>query len=162
VGKVSVVGARKRQINVSMNPVLMRASGVTAVDIMNALKTQNLMTPGGNIETGPESLTLRIDGRAQSVEGIRDLVVRAEQGRILRLSDVADVEDGEEAIESLARYDGQDVVVLTVVKQSGTNTIDVVDRINKRLPSLREGLPPGVELSVIRDNSQTIRTSVNS
>src|SRR5690606_4746619 len=64
--------------------------------------------------------------------------------------------------ESLARYDGDEAVVLSVVKQGGTNTIQVVDNILKRLDSVREELPPGVQLEVIRDNSQTIRTSVNA
>jgi len=162
VGKVTLVGGRSRQINVFMDPMLLRAANVTAVDVMQALRTQNLMTPGGNIETGPQSLTLRIDGRVKSVDQVRGIVVRADQGRILRLADVARVEDSEEAIESLARYDGRDTVLLTVVKQSGTNTIDVVDKVTARVEGLKKALPPGVELSVIRDNSQSIRTSVNS
>jgi len=162
VGKVSLVGGRARQLNVSMDPMLLRADNVTAVDVINVLRTQNMMTPGGNIETGPQSLTLRIDGRVKSVDQVRGIVVRADQGRILRLADVANVEDGEEAIESLARYDGKDTVLLTVVKQSGTNTIQVVDKVLARVKGLQKTLPPGVELSIIRDNSQSIRTSVNS
>ncbi len=162
VGQVAVIGGRARQINVLMDPTLLRASNVTAVDVLRALQTQNLMTPGGNLETGPESLTLRIDGRVQSVDQVRRLVVRADDGRILRLGDVARVEDGEEAIESLARYDGQDAVVLSVVKQSGMNTIEVVDRVRERIDALSENLPSGVELAVVRDNSQSIRTSVHS
>jgi multidrug efflux pump subunit AcrB len=80
----------------------------------------------------------------------------------LRLADVATVVDGEEAVESLARYDGKEAVVLSVVKQSGTNTIEVVDNISERIKAIRATLPPDVKLDVIRDNSQTIRTSVNS
>jgi hydrophobic/amphiphilic exporter-1 (mainly G- bacteria), HAE1 family len=156
VGQVSLIGGRARQINVFM------AQGVTAVDVMNTLRAQNLMTPGGNIETGPESLTLRIDGRVETVEQVSDLVVRATQERILRLGDVARVEDGEESVESLARYDSKDTVVLTVVKQSGTNTIEVVDRVQKRLEEMRKALPKDVDLLVVRDNSQSIRTSVHA
>ena len=162
VGKVSLVGGRARQINVSMDPMLLRAAGVTAVDVMTALRTQNLMTPGGNIETGPQSLTLRIDGRVKSVDQVRGIVVRADEGRILRLADVANIEDSEESIESLARYDGKDTVVLTVIKQSGTNTIEVVDKVLARVEGLKKALPPDVQLSVVRDNSQSIRTAVNS
>lgn len=162
VGKVSVIGGRKRQINVFMDPMAMRAAGITAVDVMHTLQSQNLMTPGGNLETGPQSLTLRIDGRVRSVEDVAALVVRSENGRILRLADVARVEDGEEAVESLARYDGEEAVVLSVVKQAGTNTIEVVDNIYARLDEVREELPSTVQLDVIRDNSQTIRTSVHA
>ncbi|MFT3927060.1 MAG: efflux RND transporter permease subunit [Myxococcales bacterium] len=162
VGKVTVIGGRKRQINVMMNPLALRAAGLTAVDVMRTLQAQNLTTPGGNLETGPQSVTLRIDGRVTSVEAVGRLVVRSDQGRILRLSDVATVEDGEEAVESLARYDGKEAVVLSVVKQAGTNTIEVVDNVFKRIDEVRAALPKGVELSVIRDNSRTIRTSVHS
>src|SRR5690606_7887738 len=118
------------------------------------LRTQNMMTPGGNIETGPQSWTWRSDGRVKSVDQVRGIVVRADQGRILRLAHVANVADGEEAIESLARYDGKDAVLLTVVKQSGRNTIQVVDKVLARVKGLQKTLPPGVELSIIRDNSQ--------
>ena len=162
VGKVSIIGARDRQINVLMNPLQLRALGITAVDVMNTLRSQNLMTPGGNLETGPESVTLRIDGRVTTVESVGRLVVRSENGRITRLADVASVVDGEEDVESLARYDGKEAVVLSVIKQSGTNTIEVVDNIFKRIKAIQETLPKGMELTVIRDNSQTIRTSVHS
>lgn len=162
VGKVAITGGRARQINVLMDPVRLRSAGFTAVDVLNALATQNLMTPGGNFETGPQSLTLRIDGRVTSVDQVERIVVRSQEGRILRLSDVAQVEDGEEAVESLARYDGEDAVVLSVVKQSGTNTIEVVDRVLARVRQMQQSMPEGIELLVVRDNSQTIRTSVHS
>ncbi len=162
VGKVTVIGGRERQIHVLMDPLALRAAGLTAVDVMNTLQSQNLTTPGGNLETGPESVTLRIDGRVTSVEAVERLVVRSEKGRILRLSDVARVVDGEEAVESLARYDGKEAVVLSIVKQSGTNTIEVVDNVFKRIDSMKQSLPKGMDLTVIRDNSQTIRTSVHS
>ena len=162
VGKVTIIGGRERQIHVRMDPLALRAEGMTAVDVMRTLQSQNLMTPGGNLETGPQSLTLRIDGRVSSVDEIGRLVVRAEGGRILRLADVATIQDGEQDVESLARYDGQEAVVLSIVKQAGTNTIEVVDNILERIGVVKQGLPAGVELSVIRDNSQTIRTSVHS
>lgn len=162
VGKVTVIGGRERQIHVYMDPIALKASALTAVDVMNTLSSQNLMTPGGNLETGPQSLTLRINGRVDSVEEIGKLAIQSQNGSILRLSDVARVVDGEQAVETLARYDGEEAVVLSVVKQSGTNTIEVVDSILKRVDHIRESLPKGVELTVVRDNSQTIRTSVNS
>lgn len=162
VGKVTLIGDRERQIHVLMDPLKLRAADLTAIDVMSTLQSQNLMTPGGALETGPQSVTLRIDGRVSSVEAIGNLVVRSRDGRILRLSDVATVADTQDAVESMARYDGKEAVVLSVVKQSGTNTIEVVDNVQKRMAEIRQTLPPGVELSVLRDNSQTIRTSVNS
>lgn len=162
VGTVDIIGGRKREIHVLMDPIKLRADNLTAVDVQRTLASQNLMTPGGNIETGPQSLTLRINGRVNTVEAIGQLVIRSDSDRILRLSDVAKVVDGEEAVESLARYDGEEAVVMSIVKQSGTNTIEVVDNIFKRIEQIKKSLPADVELKVIRDNSQTIRTSVHS
>jgi hydrophobe/amphiphile efflux-1 (HAE1) family protein len=162
VGTVEIIGGRKREIHVSMDPIALKTANLTAVDVLRTLQAQNLMTPGGNLETGPESLTLRISGRVDSVDAIGQLVISATEGRILRLSDVAKVEDSEEAVESLARYDGEEAVVMSIVKQSGTNTIEVVDNVFKRIEQIKKSLPPDVELKVIRDNSQTIRTSVHA
>ena len=162
VGKVTVIGGRERQINILMNPLALRAENVTAVDVLRALQSQNLMTPGGALETGPRSVTLKIDGRVTSVDAIQRLAIRAQEGRILRIGDVAKVVDSEREVESLARYDGDDVVALSIIKQSGTNTIEVVDAIFKRLEGIRRTLPQDMELVVVRDNSQSIRTSVHA
>jgi hydrophobe/amphiphile efflux-1 (HAE1) family protein len=162
VGKVNAIGGRDRQINILMNPLALRAESVTPLDVMRALQTQNLVTPGGSLEAGPKSITLKIDGRVSSVEQIERLSIRASGGRILRISDVAKVVDGKKELESIARYEGEDLVALSIVKQGGTNTIQVVDAILKRLDAIRSTLPKGMELVMIRDNSQTIRTSVHS
>lgn len=162
VGKVAVVGGRERQINILMNPMALRANNLTPLDVMRSLQSQNLMTPGGALETGPRSVTLKIEGRVTSIDAVERLVIRAQEGRILRVGDVAKVVDGEKAVDSLARYDGEDVVVLSIVKQAGTNTIEVVDAIFKRLDAIRTTIPPQMELVVVRDNSQSIRTSVHA
>jgi len=162
VGKVTLTGGRSRQINILMNPLALRAENITASDVLRALQSQNLMTPGGALETGPRSVTLKIEGRVTTNDDVGRLVISSNNGRILRISDVAKVVDGEKDVESLARYDGQDMVVLSIVKQSGTNTIEVTDAILKRLDAVRSTLPPSAELVVVRDNSQTIRTSVNA
>jgi multidrug efflux pump subunit AcrB len=162
VGAVTLIGGRERQINILMNPLALRASNVTAVDVMHALQLQNLMTPGGALETGPRSVTLKIEGRVTSIDAVRQVVIRSEDGRILRIGDVATVVDDKKEVASLAEYDGQEAVVLSIVKQGGTNTIDVVNAIESRLEAIRATMPSDLELVVIRDNSQSIRTSVDA
>ncbi|MBX3229511.1 MAG: efflux RND transporter permease subunit [Labilithrix sp.] len=162
VGQVTITGSRERQINILMNPTALRAENITASDVLRTLQSQNLMTPGGSLETGPKSVTLKIEGRVASREAIERLVIKSTDGRILRIGDVAKVVDGMKDVESLARYDGQDIVVLSIVKQSGTNTIEVTDAVLKRLDAIRQTLPPSAELVVVRDNSQSIRTSVHA
>lgn len=162
VGEVSLVGGRKRQINVILDPVRLRAQGMTALEVQRVLATQNLNVPGGTIETGPANITLRIAGRVTSLDELKHLVVREQAGHAIRVEDIGRVEDGQEREESFAQYDDEPTVVLSVKKQSGKNTVAVVDAVLERLNEVRTALPRGVALDVVYDNSSTIRTSTNA
>jgi hydrophobic/amphiphilic exporter-1 (mainly G- bacteria), HAE1 family len=162
VGQVTILGGRKRQINVWMDPVKLSAAGLTAVDVQRALGAQNLTVPGGNIETGPRRISLRVEGRVSSVPAIAQIVLREDKDHPTRVGDVAEVEDGGEELASYASEDGQTTVVLSVRKQSGQNTVAVVDSIRDRLATIEQTLPPGCSLTVVRDNSQVIRTSLDA
>jgi hydrophobe/amphiphile efflux-1 (HAE1) family protein len=160
VGQVTIIGGRKRQVNVWLDPAKMRAAGVSAAEVQRAIAGQNLMVPGGSIETGPSRLSLRLRGRVERVEDLGQLVLRERDGHILRIADVARVEDGEQEAVTAASQDGKPSVMLSVRKQSGENTVAVVDAINERIELLRQNLPAGYTLQVVRDNSATTRTSV--
>jgi hydrophobe/amphiphile efflux-1 (HAE1) family protein len=162
VGQVQIIGGRARQIHVRMDPIKLRAYNLTAVDVNRALGAQNLTTPGGSVDTGPQAITLRIAGRVASVEDLGRIVVRNQNGSSVRISDVANVEDGEEELTSLASYDGERTVVLQVRKQSGTNTVQVVDTVLKRLEEVKRTLPASIKMEVVRDNSAPIRTGVGA
>src|SRR5512133_422259 len=162
VGEVSLVGGRKRQINVILDPVRLRAQGMTALDVQRVLATQNLNIPGGTIETGPGNITLRIAGRVTSIDELKQMIVREQAGHPIRIADVGRVEDGQEREESFAQYDDDPTVVLTVKKQSGKNTVAVVDGVLNRIGEIRSSLPKGVSLDVVYDNSSTIRTSTDA
>jgi hydrophobe/amphiphile efflux-1 (HAE1) family protein len=162
VGQVQIIGGRARQIHVWLNPLLLRAHKLGAIDVQTALAEQNLSTPGGSIDTGPQSITLRVAGRVTSVEDIGRIIVKEDQGHAVRIADVARVEDGQEDVTSIATYDGAQTVVLAVRKQSGTNMTEVVDDVLKRLGEVRKTLPEGMQLEVIRDNSASIRTGLSA
>jgi HAE1 family hydrophobic/amphiphilic exporter-1 len=160
VGQVAIAGGQKRQVNVWLDPIRMRGANVTAPDVQRAIATQNLTMPGGRVDTGPEQLTLRIHGRVERPEEIGDLVVRQEAGHSIRVKDVGRVEDGPEERQSAAVLDGQPTLVLAVRKQSGTNTVEIVDHVRERLDDLRKTLPAGATVDVVRDDSGVIRTSI--
>ena len=162
VGQVTLVGGRSRQIHVWLDPIALRAHGLTAVDVQRALASQNLTTPGGSLDAGPRAVTVRIRGRVDSVDALARIVIRQTSGAPVRVGDVARVEDGQEELASLATYDGERTVILAVKKQSGTNTVKVVDDVLRRLADVRRVLPAGVHLEVVRDNSASIRTGVNA
>lgn len=162
VGQVQLVGGRKRQVNVLLDPVRLRAASVTALDVQRAIVSQNLTTPGGRVDTGPGELTVRIHGRVRDPAELGDLVIRRDGGHSIQVRDVGDVVDGEEDADSAALLDGVPTVLLAVRKQSGANTVQVADTVKERAELLRKALPSGYSLDLVRDESGVIRTSVDS
>ncbi|HVR02142.1 MAG TPA: efflux RND transporter permease subunit [Polyangia bacterium] len=162
VGQVSIIGGRKRQVRVSVDPVKMRAAGISAVEVQRAIVSQNVTVPGGAIETGPQRLTFRVRGRITSVDGVGDVIVRNVDNHPILLRDIATVTDGEEEPETAALVNGKESVVLSIRKQSGENSVAVVDALRARMKELEPTLPGGTKLSVIRDNTESTRTSVNA
>ncbi|WP_437913622.1 efflux RND transporter permease subunit [Sorangium sp. So ce302] len=160
VGQVSLIGAQSRQINVWLDPIALRAQGITAAEVQRAIAAQNLMTPGGSVETGPEDLTLRVMGRVESPEALGRIVLREQDGHAVRLSDVARVEDGRAEEKTWAQLDERRTVLLSVVKQSGQNTVAVVDAVKARLDEVQRSLPEGTKIEVVRDGSRVIRTGI--
>ena len=127
VGQALVVGGRARQVNVTLDADRLRAYNLTVTDVSRALQTQNAEIPGGRIETGPTSMTLRTRGRVTSVEEFGSIVVRERDGHAIQLRDVARIEDDMAEPETTAAVDGEPTVLLTVRRQSGTNTVQVID-----------------------------------
>jgi hydrophobe/amphiphile efflux-1 (HAE1) family protein len=161
VGQVTILGGRKRQINLWLDPIKLAASGITAFDVERALGSQNITVPGGEINTGPSRVSLRVEGRVASVGAIGQIVIRETKDHATRVVDVARVEDGTEEEKSWASEDGVQTLVLSVRKQSGENTVAVADAVRERLTRI-EKANPGTTLRVVRDNSLSIRTSLEA
>src|SRR5216110_2415124 len=106
VGQVIVLGGRQRQVNIWLDADRLRAYNITVTDVSRALQAQNIEIPGGRVDQGPESLTLRTRGRVQSVAEFNDIVVREKTGHPIRVADVAQVEDGQAEAETVANVDG--------------------------------------------------------
>jgi hydrophobe/amphiphile efflux-1 (HAE1) family protein len=162
VGQVLLLGGAKRQINVWLDPIKLRSRGLTATEVERAIGLENITAPGGQVDTGPEQLTLRIRGRAESAAELGALVVAEKDGHPVRLEDLGHVEDGVEQRETAAVRDGTPAVLLSIRKQSGSNTVAVVDEVRRRVAEITPSLPAGYSLSVVRDNSATIRTSIDA
>jgi multidrug efflux pump subunit AcrB len=143
VGQVKLLGARKRQINVTLDVDALRAHDLTALDVQRAVGRDNVTSPGGRLESGPKDLTLRVRGRVESPAELSDVVLRQENGHPIHLRDVATVEDGAEEAESAAYIDGKSTVLLQIQKQSGTNSVTVVDDRRARAPRALAGAADG-------------------
>ncbi|HEX7798057.1 MAG TPA: efflux RND transporter permease subunit [Vicinamibacterales bacterium] len=162
VGQVMVLGGRLRQINVWLDADRLRAYNLTVTDVSRALQAQNIEVPGGRVDQGPQSLTLRTRGRVNSVGEFNDIVIREKDGHPIRISEVARVEDGEADADTIANVDGSPTVLLDVRRQSGTNTVEVVKAVRERLDEVRANLPPGYNARIVRDLSEFIEASIHS
>ncbi|MBS1150889.1 MAG: multidrug efflux transporter [Myxococcaceae bacterium] len=162
VGQVRIIGGRQRQINVAVDPVKLRALGLPASEVARAIDAQNVTLPGGRVDTSRDYLTLRVNGRVSSVEQLRSIVVREQNGRAIRLDEVATIEDGLEDVETSAMWNGERTVLLSLRKQSGTNTLQVVDAVKERMEEVRKDLPPDFDLQIQRDGSAVVRTGTDA
>ena len=161
VGSVSVIGGVQRQVNVYLRPAAMEAAGVGTEQVAAALRSENQESPLGSIRSLEQDRVVQINARLKTPRDFRDIVVaRKSNGSVVRLWQVADVVDGPQEIESLALYNGQRTVLLSVQKSQGENTIAVVDGLKRALAEAQALLPPGVKTEVNRDNSRAIRVSV--
>src|SRR5216110_3230002 len=131
VGQVLILGGRQRQINIWLDADRLRAYNLTVTDVSRALQSQNIEIPGGRIDQGAQSLTLRTRGRVQTVAEFNDIVIRQKEGHPVR------VEDGQADAETIANVDGAGTVLLQIRRQSGTNTVEVVHAVKDRLTDLQ-------------------------
>jgi hydrophobic/amphiphilic exporter-1 (mainly G- bacteria), HAE1 family len=161
VGQVVILGGQERQINIQLDAVRLAATGVSAVEVQRAIAVGNVNVPGGRLEQGPLNTTLRVEGRALDPDQIGEIVVRQLGEHPVKVRDVADIVDSEEDAETAAVRNGTPAVALSVRKQSGTNTVAVVDGVHRAVTELRGQLPEGYTVDVVRDNSQQIRTSAS-
>jgi hydrophobic/amphiphilic exporter-1 (mainly G- bacteria), HAE1 family len=162
VGQVLVLGGRKRQINVWVDADRLRAYNLTVNDVSRTLQSQNADIPGGRIDEGAQSITMRTRGRVERPEEFGDLVLRQVDGHPVQVKDVARVDDGVAEATTLASINGDPTVLLQVRKQSGTNTVEVVNNVKERLAEVQLALPPGYELRIVRDGAEFIEASIRS
>jgi HAE1 family hydrophobic/amphiphilic exporter-1 len=162
VGDVQLRGDRDRQINIYLDAYKMRAFNVTTPDVITALQQQNIEVPGGLLEQPKQTLTLRTLGRIQSPREFNSILLRAGGGQQVRLQDVARVEDGLAEELTSAEFNGKRAVQLSVYKQSGLNTLDVIQDVRTRLEKMAPTVPKGIELHVVRSQDDFIRASVDS
>lgn len=161
VGEVRVVGGLQRAINIWIDAERLNAYQIPITTIRQALQRQNADVPGGNVNTGREELVLRTLGRFTDARQFEDLVIANVNGAPIRLRDVGHVEDGTREQRSLARLNGVPTVTLDIRRQSGANTIEVINGIKRELPRLASQLPSDVKLEVIRDQSRYIESALH-
>lgn len=160
VGAVTLVGGRQRAVNVIVDAGSLTGYVLSIEDVRQALLRQNIELPGGRIDQGPQETVLRTMGRLEKLEDFLDLIVATRNGYPIRIRDLGRVEDASEEPRGLSRLDGDPAVSLIVQKQSGANTVEVVDSVKARLATLTPTLPTDILTNVIRDQSRFIKSSI--
>ncbi len=159
VASVSVFGGRERAVRIQMDPDMMAARGVTIIDIVSALGNKNLNVPGGKIESGTGSSNVRFIGEFKSVEEIENVQIVTMEGQKFKISDIATVVDAARDIENGARYNGENVVIASVVKSSDGNAIKISEALRERMPGMIADMQtrfPGAEMQIVSDSSTSI------
>lgn len=160
VGEVQIIGGRLRQINVLIDPNKMRSLGISVSDLRNALTSQNAQVPGGSIDQGDRKVSVRTVSRAASLRELGDIVIKQTGNRSIRIGDVATVQDGAQEAVSSATINGQPAVILSVKKQSGSNSVAVIDAVKARLAEIKPTLPAGYSTKITNDQSVFTKAAV--
>ena len=161
VGDVNLGGLRLRQVRVWLDADKLHAYGITAGDVMSALRRQNVELPGGRIESLSKEYTIKVKGEFADVAEFNDLIIAYDKGVPVRLRDVGRAEDGMEERRSIVRFNGIPAVGMGVQKQSGTNTVEVANRVKAEIEKINMTLPPGMTLNIAMDQSTFIMRSIN-
>jgi len=162
VAEVNVYGATEREIHIYVDPYLLESYGISMQHILDTIDNQNVNTPGGHVIEHGTEITIRTMGKYTSLDELRNIVVANQQGRLIRLSDVAHVVDSWEEERVYASTNGSPSVMVAVQKQSGTNTVDVAERVKAAMQEIqRSMLPSDIGVRIVRDMSVYIRDSVH-
>ena len=162
VGSVTLVGGSKREINLYLNPQAMEAFGVSTEQVVNAVRNENQALPVGSVRSLEQDRVVQIDARMERPEDFGRIIVMRKGGAPIRVDQVARVSDGAQELESLALYNGQRTLLLSVQKAQDENTIEVVDGLVKAIADIRPQLPPGIKLEPIGDSARPIRVAVQN
>jgi HAE1 family hydrophobic/amphiphilic exporter-1 len=162
VGEVMLFGARRRQLQVKIDPDRLNAYALSTSDVASALRAQNLELPGGRLEQGTRELSVRTVGRLTRPEEFAEIVVATRGNIPIRIKDLGTVQDTGQDPISASYLNGNSSVSVAIRKQSGVNTVALADAIRARLAEIEQILPPTFQIRLVRDDSEFIRASLNA
>ncbi len=162
VGAVNLVGSTPREINIYLEPTSLKAYGITPAQVVQAVRSENQDLPVGTIRSLQQERVVQINARVARPEQFADIVVAQRNGAPVRLGQLARIQDGAQELESLALYNGERTLVLSVQKAQDENTIEVVNGLNRVVAELDQDLPPGIMLETIANTARPIQVAVDN
>ena len=153
-------GGKIKVVSVDLDTRAMQARGLSPADVVNAVNTQNLVLPSGTAKLGEIEYTVRMNGSPDSIEGLNDLPVRSSNGATILLREVANVRDGFQPQTNVVRQDGARGVLLSVLKNGGASTLDIVSNLKAMLPRVATTLPADVKITPLFDQSLFVTAAI--
>ncbi|UOR11286.1 efflux RND transporter permease subunit [Halobacillus amylolyticus] len=162
VASVSIEGGRTREVQVLVDRAQMAQYGLDSQTIIQALNASNQSASAGSIKKGQKDLQIRINGDYQSIEDVRETIVQSPEGARVTLDQIADVEENFAKSNTVSRVNGNSSVVLSFLKKTDSNTVETADNVTAAIDEAMADLPEDVELEVVLDTSEFVKTSINS
>lgn len=160
VGALTLAGMQKRQIRIWLDNDKLVAYGVSPGDVAAALKRENIELPGGRIESSTKEFSIKVKGTLTDIADFNDLIITTRGGAPLRIRDIGRAEDGTQEKRSFARFNGVAAIGIGIQKQTGTNTVQVIDRVGQEVERIKKSLPPGMDIQIAYDQSVFIKNSM--
>ncbi|MCB4810034.1 efflux RND transporter permease subunit [Methylovorus menthalis] len=153
-------GGKTRQVQIDLNPTALQARGLAAQDVANALAAQNLILPVGTQKIGVQEYTLQLNNAAGAMDDIGNFPIKVVNGATVYIRDVATVRDGNPPQSNIVHVDGAKSVLMSVLKNGATSTLDIVSGVKARLQEIKPTLPDNLEAVPINDQSIFVRAAV--
>jgi hydrophobe/amphiphile efflux-1 (HAE1) family protein len=160
VGQVQMMGYLDRSVRIWVDADKLLATSTTITDVTNALRQQHVTSSGGQLESGQRAIDIRVVGEASDLKTLREIVIKKVGTAIIRLQDVALVQDGFVDVTSVARSNGTPVQAIGILKQPGSNAVAVADAVREKVAEIQEGLPEGMKVEVLFDTTVFIEHNV--
>ncbi len=161
VGTAALITPLRRQVNVNLDRERLAGYGLTPQDVVRAIINENKDVSAGNIKMGLTDYLIRVPGEFQDVKPMEQIVLSARNGMVVKLSDVATVEDDFKEIQRYVKINGKSGAILLVQKQSGANTVQVARLVRERIPQLMKNLPADIQLVNVMDSSEDIERTIH-
>ncbi|CAM3677174.1 efflux RND transporter permease subunit [Polaromonas hydrogenivorans] len=155
-------GGRFRQISIDINGPALASRGLSAIDVVNALQVQNLMLPSGTAKIGGQEIAIALNGSPASIAELGDIPITTVNGATVYVRDVAQVRDGAQAQTNIVRRDGERGLLMTVLKNGGASTLDIIDSIKAELPKALLALPEDITVTPLADQSVFVSAAIKS
>jgi CzcA family heavy metal efflux pump len=157
----SPYGGKIKQVNVDLDPMKLQAYRISASDVVDALAQENLITPVGTEKIGPFEYIVDLNDAPKAIDALNDLPIKSVEGTVVYVRDVAHVHNGSPPQTNIVRVDGKKAVLMTIQKAGSASTLDVINGVKALLPTIEAGLPKGIKLTAVGDQSTFVNDSVS-